>query len=87
MSQDREREGAHVTLNEPHGAWTTSPCLGLCDVAPAALYIEAGAKPVERSLGDVTAEYAMGLLGGGADLEDVLAAVAAPARREEDQPA
>lgn len=73
-----EREGAHVTLNEPHGAWTTSPCLGLCDVAPAALFIEAGAKPIERSLGDVTAEYAMGLLGGGADLEDVLAAVAAP---------
>jgi len=73
-----EREGAHITLNEPHGAWTTSPCLGLCDVAPAALYIEAGAKPIERSLGDVTAEYAMGLLGGGAEPEDVLAAVAAP---------
>ena len=71
-----EPAGQHVTLNEAHGAWTTSPCLGLCDLAPAALYIEAGAQPVERSLGDVTAEFAMGLLGGGADPDDVLATVA-----------
>ena len=71
-----EPAGQHVTLNEAHGAWTTSPCLGLCDLAPAALYIEAGARPVERSLGDVTAEFAMGLLGGGADPDDVLATVA-----------
>ena len=71
-----EPAGHHVTLNEAHGAWTTSPCLGLCDLAPAALYIEAGAQPVERSLGDVTAEFAMGLLGGGADPDDVLATVA-----------
>jgi len=69
---DDARRGTHVTLNEAHGAWTTSPCLGLCDVAPAALYIEAGERPVERSLGDVSAEYAMGLLGGGADPDDVL---------------
>jgi NADH-quinone oxidoreductase subunit F len=73
-----EPRGTHKTLNEPHGAWTTSPCLGLCDVAPAALYIEAGAKPFERSLGDVTGEYAMGMLGGGAELDDVLASVPAP---------
>ena len=26
-----EPAGQHVTLNEAHGAWTTSPCLGLCD--------------------------------------------------------
>jgi NADH-quinone oxidoreductase subunit F len=71
-----EPAGQHVTLNEAHGAWTTSPCLGLCDLAPAALYIEAGATPVERSLGDVTAEFAMGLLGGGADPDDVLTTVA-----------
>lgn len=71
-----EPAGQHVTLNEAHGAWTTSPCLGLCDLAPAALYIEAGATPVERSLGDVTADFAMGLLGGGADPDDVLATVA-----------
>jgi NADH-quinone oxidoreductase subunit F len=79
---DGSPRGAHVTLNEDHGAWTTSPCLGLCDVAPAALYVQAGEQPVERSLGDVTAEYAMGLLGGGADPDDALAQVrtgAAPA--------
>jgi NADH-quinone oxidoreductase subunit F len=67
-----EPHGTHVTLNEHHGAWTTSPCLGLCDVAPAALFIEAGARPVERSLGDVTGDYAMGLLGDGSDPGDVL---------------
>ncbi|MEA3244514.1 MAG: NAD(P)H-dependent oxidoreductase subunit E [Gemmatimonadota bacterium] len=72
---DAAPRGAHVTLNEHHGAWTTAPCLGLCDVAPAALYVEAGEQPVERSLGDVTAEYAMGLLGGGADPDDVLGGV------------
>ncbi|HVZ49721.1 MAG TPA: NAD(P)H-dependent oxidoreductase subunit E, partial [Gemmatimonadaceae bacterium] len=72
---DDAPRGAHVTLNEHHGAWTTSPCLGLCDMAPAALYVEAGVTPVERSLGGVTAEYAMGLLGGGADPDDVLKTV------------
>ncbi len=66
--------GAHATLNEHHGAWTTSPCLGLCDVAPAALLIEAGQPVVELSTGEITADYAMGLLGGGADPDDVLAA-------------
>ena len=68
------RPGSHATLNEHHGAWTTSPCLGLCDVAPAALYIEAGKTVCERSVGDVTAEFAMGVLGGGAEPDDVLQA-------------
>ena len=69
-----EPQGAHATLNEHHGAWTTSPCLGLCDVAPAALLIEAGEALVERSVGHITSDFAMGLLGGGGDVDDVLAA-------------
>jgi len=67
-----EPRGAHATLNEHHGAWTTSPCLGLCDVAPAGLLIEAGPVVVERSIGELSSEYAMGLLGGGAEPDDVL---------------
>lgn len=63
---------APVRINEEHGAWTTSPCLGLCDVAPAALYVEAGPSLVERSVGNDTWEFAMGLLGGGTEPGDVL---------------
>jgi NADH-quinone oxidoreductase subunit F len=72
---DATSRDAHVTLNEAHGAWTTSPCLGLCDLAPAALYVEAGEQPVERSLGHLDADFAMGLLGSGGDPHDVLASV------------
>ncbi len=35
--------------------WLHSPCLGLCDQAPAALLIEAGESPVERLFGNATA--------------------------------
>src|SRR5690606_25721929 len=38
----------------PEGGWLTSPCLGLCDQAPAALLTVAGAKPEERLVGGVT---------------------------------
>ena len=79
-----EAQGAHATLNEHHGAWTTSPCLGLCDVAPAALYVEAGAAVVERSVGHVTSDLAMGLLGGGGEVDDVLAASATISTSPED---
>jgi NADH-quinone oxidoreductase subunit F len=39
-------------------AWQRSPCLGLCDQAPAALLTVAGAVPAERLFGPVTAEQA-----------------------------
>ncbi|HXG98376.1 MAG TPA: NAD(P)H-dependent oxidoreductase subunit E [Gemmatimonadales bacterium] len=41
-----------------------SPCLGLCDEAPAALLTVAGAEPVERLFGDVTAARAKQVLKG-----------------------
>ncbi len=41
-----------------------SPCLGLCDQAPAALLTVAGAQPVERLFGDVTAARARKVLKG-----------------------
>jgi len=39
----------------PHDAWQRSPCLGMCDHAPAALVIKAGAEPVRQPLGHVRA--------------------------------
>ncbi len=46
---------------EPHAArpggverWARSPCLGLCDQAPAALVTVAGAKPLEQAFGGAT---------------------------------
>ena len=55
--------GDHVTVGD--AAWMHAPCLGLCDRAPAALVTVAGANPVERSLGAVTAEAALSILRAG----------------------
>ncbi len=44
--------------------WLRSPCLGLCDQAPAALLTVAGQQPVERLFGGVTASVAKAVLGG-----------------------
>ncbi|MFI5245421.1 MAG: NADH-quinone oxidoreductase subunit F, partial [Gemmatimonadales bacterium] len=44
--------------------WMHSPCLGLCDVAPAALVVEAGELVTERSLGHASADRISSLLGG-----------------------
>lgn len=40
-------------------AWLPSPCLGLCDQAPAVLLTEAGVRPVERLVGAVEADEAV----------------------------
>lgn len=44
--------------------WLRSPCLGLCDQAPAALLTVAGEQPVERLLGPVTPTAAVVALRG-----------------------
>ncbi len=59
-----EPEGDHHPLDRGKAAWMHSPCLGLCDVAPAALVVEAGANVVERSVGGATVESVLALLGG-----------------------
>ncbi len=56
--------GSQVVLDERDGAWMHSPCLGLCDAAPAALLTIAGETPVERLLGHVTPQQAVGLVTG-----------------------
>jgi NADH-quinone oxidoreductase subunit F len=56
---------------EPHAArpggaarWARSPCLGLCDQAPAALVTVAGAKPLEQAFGNATLERVQSALAG-----------------------
>jgi NADH-quinone oxidoreductase subunit F len=46
--------------------WQRSPCLGLCDRAPAALVERAGAAHDERQVAPITIEDAQTILGGGA---------------------
>jgi NADH-quinone oxidoreductase subunit F len=42
--------------------WMRSPCLGLCEQAPAALVTKAGATPVERAMGGVTSKGVLAAL-------------------------
>ncbi|HEX3274815.1 MAG TPA: NAD(P)H-dependent oxidoreductase subunit E [Gemmatimonadales bacterium] len=57
-------EGDHVAFGENDAVWLRSPCLGLCDQAPAAFLQVAGAKPVERLFGHADAAGLQRLLGG-----------------------
>ncbi len=51
--------GDHVAI-DPNGAvWMRSPCLGMCDHAPAAFLQQAGASSVERSIPNATAEQVL----------------------------
>src|SRR5579862_8944664 len=43
-------------LGPPGSAWLRSPCLGLCERAPAALFAEAGEHPREEALAPATAD-------------------------------
>jgi NADH-quinone oxidoreductase subunit F len=69
-----EPGGDHHELDREKPAWMHSPCLGLCDVAPAALLVEAGSTVVERSVGGATVESVVALLRGGAPPADGAAA-------------
>jgi len=54
---------------EKSEGWIRSPCLGLCDQAPAALVTVAGPKPAERLVGNMTAAKAKDLLKSDAALD------------------
>lgn len=43
-------------------AWLRSPCLGLCEQAPAALVTRAGEQPLERAIGSATGASVLGAL-------------------------
>jgi NADH-quinone oxidoreductase subunit F len=57
-------DGDHHEISADGAVWLRSPCLGLCDQAPAALLTVAGEAPIERLVGDVTAASAARLLAG-----------------------
>lgn len=63
-------EGDHVVVDREGTVWMHSPCLGLCDMAPAALMIEAGNVPTEHSIGGVTIEDVSRLFAGGGSTVD-----------------
>jgi NADH-quinone oxidoreductase subunit F len=48
--------GDQVHIDPAGAAWMRSPCLGLCDQAPAAFVQQAGTTPVEFLLGNATAD-------------------------------
>jgi NADH-quinone oxidoreductase subunit F len=58
-----EPAGDRVVIDAESTTWMHSPCLGMCDMAPAALMIEAGARPVEYSIGHASIERVRGALG------------------------
>ena len=59
------RPQSHDTVTVGESTWLPSPCLGLCDQAPAVLMTIAGERPVEQLVGSVTPEEAVGALASG----------------------
>jgi NADH-quinone oxidoreductase subunit F len=57
-------EGDHVAFDEDDAVWLRSPCLGLCDQAPAAFLQVAGDQPVERLFGHADLKGLKRLLDG-----------------------
>jgi len=68
----------HEMPAERGPAWMRSPCLGMCDAAPAALIVEAGAKSLEALQGGVSAENIRLLVEGGVPAADASGAIALP---------
>jgi NADH-quinone oxidoreductase subunit F len=71
-----EPSAPHVVLREQGSAWMRSPCLGLCDHAPAAFVQTAGITPTEQLLGEMSLDTAHEALRG-----------VVPAKRAADSPA
>ena len=62
--------GNHAEVAE--FTWMRSPCLGMCDRAPAALFQEAGGTPREQLLGNATSAELVRVLGRGSAADGVL---------------
>ena len=79
---------AGVPAADGRGTWLRSPCLGLCDRAPAALLTIAGDVPVARAIAPVDAAGVVeGLEGAGADGPSVTPRADRPGpRRSGDRP-
>ncbi|MDE3152515.1 MAG: NAD(P)H-dependent oxidoreductase subunit E [Gemmatimonadota bacterium] len=60
-------EGDHVEIPDDAAVWVRSPCLGMCDHAPAAMLQVAGETPVELQIAGLTARQASAMLAPSAD--------------------
>ncbi len=56
--------GEHVSVDPNGTVWMRSPCLGMCDHAPAAFVQQAGVEAVESLVAEMTVEKARGLASG-----------------------
>jgi len=73
--------GDHVDVGE--FTWMRSPCLGLCDLGPAALLQEAGRKPRELAIGNATVAKLTDAKAGGKSLP-VPGVPTTPGRHDDD---
>jgi NADH-quinone oxidoreductase subunit F len=55
--------GDHVEIDPRGAVWMRSPCLGLCDHAPAAFVQQGGVAPSETLIGELTLDRALAVLG------------------------
>jgi NADH-quinone oxidoreductase subunit F len=60
--------GDRIEIRDDDAMWLRSPCLGLCDQAPAAFLQVAGEPPIERLIADVSPQTAQAALTGAFDL-------------------
>jgi len=77
LTQDLERRcgpahshgpsGTHFRVDPSGAVWMRSPCLGLCDHAPAAFVQQAGLHAVERAIPNATTDRILELLAGTAE--------------------
>ncbi len=61
-AHQRVEGNGHVELGDDDVTWLRSPCLGMCDHAPAALFTLAGEEPREVLVGNLTRAKAASLL-------------------------
>jgi NADH-quinone oxidoreductase subunit F len=73
-------EGAHMALDADHTTWMHTPCLGLCEQAPAALLTEAGTAPREVLVGNLTSDRALGMLSDHTSVVETSGEPATPQR-------
>ena len=59
------QHGSSTPVDPGEASWLPSPCLGLCDQAPAALLTVAGSRPLERLIGAVTPAEAVAAVQAG----------------------
>ncbi|HET7631356.1 MAG TPA: NAD(P)H-dependent oxidoreductase subunit E [Gemmatimonadaceae bacterium] len=59
-----DSSASQVHIGEAEAVWVRSPCLGMCDQGPAALWQVSGAQPVEEQVARLTVERAVRVLKG-----------------------